>query len=447
MSLRAILICIAALPALAAGPPEGAKDPSIPHDQGQNHEEFSGVDWKHLLKSSGYFLATIHAFRYANEPDTRADGVGIGRSYLLAIGNLHGWNDGDPYYVNYVAHPMEGAISGRIFELNDRRYSRTEFGQNPEYWRGKLRAAAFAWAYSEQFEIGLVSEATIGHVQAHYPQQGFVDHIITPSVGLAWMIGEDILDKYVIVPLESRSTNKWKRLLLRTTLNPGRSFANLMDGHLLWDRATRGGILEPAPESHVYMMQPPDSSAAAKPAPFEFSVAPTLREFTGGGCLGGGAEAAYRVAPQWQILLDVNGCKSLSQPADFSGDALIYQTGLRWTPLPAARWSPHVHVLIGGLKVTREQVFPDLKKQLLAENQGADAALLDSLHDLYTQHEEASGLALTLGGGLDYKLNSALALRLADIDYLWSGASALGRLSAAKGLAMTTGLVLRLGTW
>ena len=73
-------------------------------------DELRGIDWTSLARSSGLFLATVQTFRYATETDTRANGVGINSGYLKAVGNLHGWNDSDPYYVNYVAHPMEGAI-------------------------------------------------------------------------------------------------------------------------------------------------------------------------------------------------------------------------------------------------------------------------------------------------------------------------------------------------
>ena len=68
----------------------------------------------------------------------------------------------------------------------------------PDYWKSRIRAGAFAWAYSEQIEIGPISEATIGNVQSAYPQQGFADHVVTPAIGLGWMIAEDALDRYLV---------------------------------------------------------------------------------------------------------------------------------------------------------------------------------------------------------------------------------------------------------
>ena len=98
------------------------------------------VDWTELARSSLRLLGIMQAFRLATEPGTRAGGFGLGPGYTGGVGNLHGWADGDPFYVNYVGHPMQGAVSGRLWLLHDRRYRRAEFGRGADYWKGKLRA-------------------------------------------------------------------------------------------------------------------------------------------------------------------------------------------------------------------------------------------------------------------------------------------------------------------
>lgn len=108
------------------------------------------VEWKRLSAGSLRFLAVMHGFRWVKEAGTRAGGCGLGRGCIRSLGNLHGWSDGDPFYVSYVGHPMQGAVAGRIFELNDPRYQKADFGKGRAYWKGKLRAGAFAWAFSEQ---------------------------------------------------------------------------------------------------------------------------------------------------------------------------------------------------------------------------------------------------------------------------------------------------------
>lgn len=389
----------------------------------------------------------MHGFRWLTEAGTRASGVGLGSGYTRSVFNLYGWADGDPFYVNYVGHPMQGAVAGRIWQLHDPRYRKTEFGRTRAYWKGKLRAAAFAWAFSEQFEMGLLSEASIGHIQRDFPQQGFVDHVVTPTIGLSWMIAEDALDRYLVRPIEDRTANPWVRMLARTFLSPSRSFANLMDLKLPWYRDSRAGIQSYMPTVAPVSSEPATRGSFPAVAPLEFTLSPSWRQFGGTPCVGGGAEAAYRVAPDWQIALTVNGCKMISLPENTSGDALLFQLGPRWTPAPAGKWSPYAHLLVGGIKATQERLDPALKRVTLEANKDLDPMLDYTLHGQYTTADETSAFAVTAGMGVDYKLNSALAIRVANFEYLRTGARNLGGVAYNNGFQMTTGMVLRLGTW
>jgi len=412
----------------------------------------NGVEWLDLAESSVRFIGVMHAFRWATEPGTRAAGIGWGSGYTRSLGALHGWADGDPFYVNYVGHPMQGAVAGHLFQLHDQRYKRVEFGRGRDYWKARLRSAAFAWAFSEQFEIGPLSEASIGHVQRNFPQQGFADHIVTPAIGLAWTLGEDALDRYLVRPIEVRTGNWWVRLAVRSFLNPARSFANLMDEKVPWYRDSRAGILSYRPiaadgngATDAPVPATPDSAPSA--APLEFIPVSGWRQFGEMGCAGAGAEAAWRVATDWQIVLAVNGCKMTGLQANVSGDALIYQIGPRWTPSGAGKWSPYAHLLLGGIKATQERMDPAMKRAVLAANQALDPSLDYTLHEQYSASEEANALALTAGVGVDYKLNSALALRVANLEYLRSQLPVIGGVSYNHGFQANAGLVLRIGTW
>ena len=101
----------------------------------------------------------------------------------------------------------------------------------------------------------------------------------------------------------------------------------------------------------------------------------------------------------------------------------------------------------GGMKVTQEQFDPAKKRAVLEANKDLDPSLDYTLHSQYTTSDESSSLAVTAGMGLDYKLNSALAIRVANFEYLRSGARNLGGVAYNNGFQMTTGMVLRLGTW
>jgi hypothetical protein len=408
--------------------------------------ETKGVEWTELATGSLRFLGVMHAFRLATEPGTRSGGFGVGPDYFKSLGNLHGWADGDPFYVNYVGHPMQGAVSGRLFQLHDRRYRRTEFGAGADYWKGKLRAMAFSWAFSEQFEIGPLSEASIGHIQRDFPQQGFVDHVVTPVVGFGWMIGEDAMDRYVIKSIEARTRNGFARAMARSFLNPARAFANLMDWRLPWYRNTRSGILSyTAPTGREDL----GAAAVASPppgreiAPLEFTAGAGVRQIGGEPCVGGGGEAAFRVATDWELVATVNGCKMTGQRENVSGDALVYQLGPRWTPMPGGKWSPYAHLLIGGMKVTQETLDPAEKKRVLDSNNDLDSMLSYTLHSMYTTQQESNALAVTAGMGVDYRVSPAVAIRVANLEYLYGSA----RLLNGSGFQMSTGMVLRWGTW
>jgi len=143
------------------------------------------------------------------------------------------------------------------------------------------------------------------------------------------------------------------------------------------------------------------------------------------------------------MVLAVGGCKMVGPHDNVSGDALVYQLGPRWTPAPQGRWSPFAHLLVGGLKVTQETLDPAEKRQVLDANKGLDPILAYTLHGQYTTQQESNAVAVTAGMGVDYRLNSALAIRVASLEYLRGSA----RTVPGSGLHMTTGMVLRWGTW
>jgi hypothetical protein len=416
----------------------------------------AGIDWLHLAEGSLAFLTVEHAFRYATESGTRdAFDTPFWPGYLNSVGNLHGWSDGDPFLVNYIGHPMQGSVAGFIWQHNDRAYRTVEFGKNRRYWKGKLRGAAFSYFYSLQFEIGPLSEASLGHIQGLYLQQGFVDQVITPSVGLGWTVAEDSLDRYVIRFVESRTNNPYVRLLVRGGLNPSRSFANVMNRELPWHRDDRPGVFKPYPEAAAvtsFMEQSTERRVAHPPpgvAPFEFTVTPNYRAYVGSGakgsCIGGGGTAAFRVASEWQIVVDVNGCKMLDLPTNLSGDSLSYMVGPRWTPSTSGRWNTHAQFLVGGTKLTQERLFPEERAVVMATDPPADQR--NSLHALYTKDWDTNGFAIAAGTGVDYRINNALAFRVASLEYSHSWTQDLNGVNYQNGLQLTTGLVLRMGTW
>jgi len=93
----------------------------------------------------------------------------------------------------------------------------------------------FAAVVSTQFEIGPVSEASIGNVGMRNPRKmAWVDLVMTPVAGTAWMVGEDLLDQRLLKRMDG--TNMILRNTLRLFLNPSRSGANLSRRKWPWFR-------------------------------------------------------------------------------------------------------------------------------------------------------------------------------------------------------------------
>lgn len=224
---------------------EAANGVQLPQSKDRQWNKSGGFDWNSAFKQSFLFLGVQHAFRLATEEGTRAElGGPFFKDYFKALRNLRGWDDGDPFLVNYIGHPMMGAVSGYIQIQNDPKGIQEEISLKKSYWKSRMKAMGWSFFYSTQFELGLVSEASLGNIgirptkKAKNPM-AYKDLVVTPVVGTAWLVGEDALDKYIIRRFEDHLPNRTTRILFRSFLNPTRSFANVMRGKWPWFRDNR----------------------------------------------------------------------------------------------------------------------------------------------------------------------------------------------------------------
>ncbi len=216
--------------------------------------------WKGLLLQSFAFMMLEDGVRImtANREDRH---LLLNKPYWsdywasLQQFNMRRWNDGDSVLVNYVGHPLQGAIAGYIEEQNDPRGRSTVLSRDPAYWKSQWRAFLWSTVYSTQSEIGPMGEAAIFNEGGYtYPlhchknetmcqmpikytnNTGWVDFIVTPVAGSLWMIGEDALDKFISDPLVHAHPHALGYKILRGGLNPPRSLANLLRGQYPWFR-------------------------------------------------------------------------------------------------------------------------------------------------------------------------------------------------------------------
>ena len=217
--------------------------PLIPHreynvvDQaGEKLAADQSFHWLTAIKQSLLFLGVQHGYAMT-QPKTRRDLKGpFFKDYVRSVKSLHGWDDGGRFFTNYVAHPMQGSLFGFIQIQNDPKGINLSFDNSSAYWRSRLKALAWSAAWSTQFEIGPVSQASIGNVGLH-GKQTYVDLVVTPIGGFGWIILEDFVDKNVIHMIERRSSrNFYIKIASRTFLNPSRSAANLLRFKKPWHR-------------------------------------------------------------------------------------------------------------------------------------------------------------------------------------------------------------------
>ena len=201
--------------------PEASSQPTI-------SAEPAGFQWKPALMESGLFLVVQHSARMIQAKTRRELGGPFWTDYFESVSTIHTWNDSNSVMTNYVGHPILGAITGYIQVFNDPRGRALEFdASSSAYWKSRLKAMAWTAAYSTQFEIGLISEASIGNVGKHPPTMAVVDLVVTPVGGFALMLLEDYVDKRFIARWE-RGTSIKKARFYRIALNPSRSLANLL---------------------------------------------------------------------------------------------------------------------------------------------------------------------------------------------------------------------------
>jgi len=218
-----------------------------------------------LLQSFEYLMLE-HAFRVADDPSLRysLSHAPFFHNWFASYKgyNLKRWSDGDNFLVNDIGHPLQGAVASRIFLQNSPRGTAL-IGRDPAYWTSRLKAMAWAAAFEVQWKIGPLSETSLGnaggwlyvpgcgdrrtclsnpkYLESPTNNTGLSDWIVTPIVGTGWVMLEDTLDKYVAakVAVKHRILGG---MILRTALEPSRSFAGLFMGKLPWQW--------PKPEAH-----------------------------------------------------------------------------------------------------------------------------------------------------------------------------------------------------
>ncbi len=182
--------------------------------------------------------------------------------------NMGRWSDGDDFLVDDVGHPIQGAVSAFIEIQNSPSDARIEWG-DPGYVQSRFKGFLWATVFSTHEKISPAGEAGVGNDggftygnQCHYTctsanfgpgttdtkytnNTGWTDFIITPTVGMLWVLAEDVLDKDLSDRLSEAYPEKLWPKIVRGGLNPSRSFANLLRWRNPWYRDFQHAMPEP----------------------------------------------------------------------------------------------------------------------------------------------------------------------------------------------------------
>jgi hypothetical protein len=204
------------------------------------HDRQQGADVLGAFADSLKLLLIEHGTRLGLQEKTRRelDAGSFWSDYRRSVRMPRQWADTDSGLINYVGHPIHGAAAGYIW-LDHEPGALSDLRFTSEYWASRMRAFAFSASYSLQFEIGPLSEASIGNVGMRPETTGWVDYVITPVGALGLIVAEDALDRYLVQWAERRVKNPLLRIGIRFAANPGRTMANTASGRVPWHRDGR----------------------------------------------------------------------------------------------------------------------------------------------------------------------------------------------------------------
>jgi len=183
-----------------------------------------------------------HVMRIATQEFTRTQLEGkFWPEYFDSVHVPQQWGDKDHWQVNYIGHAISGGAFARIW-MEQREPK--EAG-HATYFKGLGRALIYATLFSIQYEMGPMSEASIGNVGLNPADLGWGDYVWTPIGGVLWTMGEDAIDRYALTWIDKHVPFKMARVAARLIGNPSRMLANVGMNRTPWNRSDRNLDGEP----------------------------------------------------------------------------------------------------------------------------------------------------------------------------------------------------------
>jgi hypothetical protein len=218
--------------------------------------------WKGLLWESFAFFGVENTQRLLADSYFRtltADRP-FWHDYIASVGqwNWRRWDDGDDFLVAYIAHPLQGSVTEFIEIQNSPRNRNYRLNDGKAYWKSRMQSFYWATAYSFDQKLGPLGETALGseggytyvdncayYCSAYFADPsrykvtnntGWVKLVSTPVVGTVWTVMEDAIDHLISDRVEGNRIHASFPKILRGSLNPSRTMANLLRWRVPWYR-------------------------------------------------------------------------------------------------------------------------------------------------------------------------------------------------------------------
>jgi hypothetical protein len=128
--------------------------------------EKGAIAWRSLLRDSIVLLLAQQTYRLTLEDNTTRENLGgpFFKEWFASASTLCCWDDGDRMTTNYLFHPLLGSTTSFVFANNHRASQETPIAISRRYWKAKGAQGLYSFIYSLNYELGPLSEASIGNV-------------------------------------------------------------------------------------------------------------------------------------------------------------------------------------------------------------------------------------------------------------------------------------------
>ena len=124
------------------------------------------IAWRSLLRDSMVLLLIQQTYRLTLEDATTRENLGgpFFKDWFASASTLCCWDDGDRMTTNYLFHPLMGSTTSFVFANNHCASQETPIGTSRRHWKAKGAQSLYPFIYSLNYELGPLSEASIGNV-------------------------------------------------------------------------------------------------------------------------------------------------------------------------------------------------------------------------------------------------------------------------------------------